>query len=595
MRVHHETIIVGAGPAGLQMGHFMNKAQRDYVILEASNQPGYFFTHEPRHRVLISINKRFNPFPEFEYNMRHDWNSLLSDDRSLLFPKYSSDLFPKADEIVNYLSDFAKKLEIKITYDTRVNNISKENRPGSDEGLFYLKTSGGIEYSCKVLIMATGALSERLPDIPGIELADTYAKHDLDTRKYEGKLVAIVGQGNSAFEVADYLSPYAAYVHIYGHRPLKFAWNTHFVGDLRAINNNVLEMYGLNGLHSYLFAEATELSKPEGEADKVILHSRELVLHSNRQSYFSNARQYDYVIVCTGWNYVDTSLFADNCKPATKKDGKFPLLKTNWESDSVENLFFMGTSMQANDRKAASGFIHGFRYNVRTMHHMMEERYHKVPYPVQFFPRDCTPVANKLVDRASVDAAIYQLNTFLGDVVIVPDDPKDQLRYYADLPMDYVMEQDWFKNAKHAFTMVHRYNFERFDEYSKDPLSFTHWPHSYDPHCQAFLRPTLTYYQNGKYVDETGGGESLVLRFDVQELTRDNPDKNRNLFKNFINKYLHFNPGAKYNEFFLATKEAYDIAFVPLTEEEKSRIPQEFYTIGGINCKPPTMDLLPVM
>ncbi|XP_070551815.1 FAD-dependent oxidoreductase domain-containing protein 2-like [Ptychodera flava] len=425
MPTYRETIIIGAGPAGLQMGHYMNKAKRDYVILEASNKPGHFFTHEPRHGLLISINKRFNPFPEFEYNMRHDWNSLLSDDRSLLFTKYTTDLFPKAEDIVRYLNDFAIKLEIKVRYNTRVVNISKEDRPGAAKGLFYLKANDGREYSCKVLIMATGALSEKLPDLPGIELADTYATHDINPEKYEGKLVLIIGRGNSAFEVANHLAPHAALIHIFGGRAIKHAWNTHFVGDLRAINNTILDMYQLKSLHAYLGIEALKLSKAE-KNDQILVHFRDLVLHWKTPGYYTDSKVYDHVIVCTGWNYVDTSLFADNCKPATKKEGKYPLLKTNWESDNVENLFFMGTSMQANDRKAASGFIHGFRYNVRTMHRMMEERYQNVPYPVKLLERDVSSIADLIIERTSVEAGIYQLNTFMGDIIIVPEDPNER-------------------------------------------------------------------------------------------------------------------------------------------------------------------------
>lgn len=40
---HFEYCVLGAGPAGLQMGHFLSKANRDYVILERNSGPGSFF------------------------------------------------------------------------------------------------------------------------------------------------------------------------------------------------------------------------------------------------------------------------------------------------------------------------------------------------------------------------------------------------------------------------------------------------------------------------------------------------------------------------------------------------------------------------
>lgn len=35
--------VLGAGPAGLQMGYFLSKAERDYIILERNTGPGSFF------------------------------------------------------------------------------------------------------------------------------------------------------------------------------------------------------------------------------------------------------------------------------------------------------------------------------------------------------------------------------------------------------------------------------------------------------------------------------------------------------------------------------------------------------------------------
>ena len=103
----YDYIVVGAGPAGLQMGYFLQQAGRKYVMLEAKEGAGSFFTHYPRHRTLISLNKVYNWFDEPDFNMRYDWNSLLTDDNSMLFRDYSKELFPPADAIVKYARDFA--------------------------------------------------------------------------------------------------------------------------------------------------------------------------------------------------------------------------------------------------------------------------------------------------------------------------------------------------------------------------------------------------------------------------------------------------------------------------------------------------------
>ena len=38
--IYHDYCIIGAGPAGLQMGYFLGKGNRDYAIFERSNMTG---------------------------------------------------------------------------------------------------------------------------------------------------------------------------------------------------------------------------------------------------------------------------------------------------------------------------------------------------------------------------------------------------------------------------------------------------------------------------------------------------------------------------------------------------------------------------
>ena len=121
-----EYIIIGAGPSGLQMGYYLEKAGRDYVILEAGNV-GEFFKAYPRHRKLISINKIHTGYDDKEINLRWDWNSLLSENEDLLFRNFSKRYFPNADDMLRYLAAFAEHFQLKIATDTRVMRISKKD------------------------------------------------------------------------------------------------------------------------------------------------------------------------------------------------------------------------------------------------------------------------------------------------------------------------------------------------------------------------------------------------------------------------------------------------------------------------------------
>ena len=55
----YDYCIVGAGPGGLQLGHLMHEAKRNYIIFEKAPSAGSFFEAFPVHRKLISLNKRF--------------------------------------------------------------------------------------------------------------------------------------------------------------------------------------------------------------------------------------------------------------------------------------------------------------------------------------------------------------------------------------------------------------------------------------------------------------------------------------------------------------------------------------------------------
>ena len=74
---------------------------------------------------------------------------------------------------------------------------------------------------------------------------------------------------------------------------------------------------------------------------------------------------YDFVIDCTGFVF-DDSIFNKKIRPKT--NGKVPIIKPNFESENVSNLFMAGTLMQYISWKKSSGaFVHGFRYLVRCL------------------------------------------------------------------------------------------------------------------------------------------------------------------------------------------------------------------------------------
>lgn len=533
-RIH--TIIVGAGPAGLQLGYFLEQRNRDYLIIEAKSTAGAFFASQPRHETLLSINKRFNWFSEEEYNLRHDWNSLLTDDYSHLFQEYSKELYPKASALYRYLMDFAEKFALKIQYDTRIRLI--EQAHGGDDR-FLLTDHEGRRYGCTCLVMATGVVGPQIPDdIEGIELAEGYEDHDTDVARYENKRVAIIGRGNSAFEVANYLAPHAAIIHIaLDNQPVKLAWQTHFVGDLRAINNTVLDMYQLKSLHSSIGISIKKISRRE---DGVLLADIENeVPHWETPGTIRAQLAYDYIIRCTGWRYVDNDLFAPEVAPETDAKSKYPVLSSCWES-TVPGLFFAGAATAARDRRAASGFIHGFRYNTRTLFHLLDERYQGVP-----FPRDSTSVADlddllsladRILQRVSTTSALYQQNGFLCDVIL---SSAEGAAWYRELPLGYVLEGDRFRAQPIFFTVTLEYGFHRYSPNGANTIDFINPSDDDNGHCPAYLHAIFRRYDAGVLSEELHLDESLVVRYDQQDYTDSGwheARSARNMTLNFLNR-----------------------------------------------------------
>ena len=68
----YDYIIIGAGPAGLQMGYYLEYKKKKYIILEKSSMAGSFFKKYPRHRTMISINNVNVNNKNRDFRLRHD-------------------------------------------------------------------------------------------------------------------------------------------------------------------------------------------------------------------------------------------------------------------------------------------------------------------------------------------------------------------------------------------------------------------------------------------------------------------------------------------------------------------------------------------
>ena len=304
----HDYCIVGAGPGGLQLGHYLQQAGRSYMIFERQVQPGAFFSRFPIHRDLISMNKRHTGRDNKEFNQRHDWNSLLDNDGVPTVPDRTAKRWPNADVLAAYLHDFARAQEEAghIQYATGVNQIRRDSATGrfvmdlipsplEDEGVWYFNKeyrhedprrntdalSGTV--GCGKVIMACGLWEPNVLPMVGIEHADGYEDLPANGAKFEGKTIAIMGMGNSAFESAKSFDDYTNFVHIWptrGKPPWPWvSWESRYSGSLRATTAGSLDGYLLDtldalGLSDYVVANPKRMMIVKCQGDMLCLFNR---------------------------------------------------------------------------------------------------------------------------------------------------------------------------------------------------------------------------------------------------------------------------------------------------------------------------------
>jgi thioredoxin reductase len=493
-------LVIGAGPAGLQLGFFLQRAGHDYLILEAGPAAGTFFETFPRHRQLISINKPHTGSADPEFNLRMDWNSLLSDNEDLLFTRYTGRYFPDAGDMVRYLGDYAETLGLSVRYNTRVTRVSKDK-------LFRVTDDKGEVYEAPNLIVATGPSRPYLPDIPGVELVEQYGTVTVAPEDFTDQRVLIIGKGNSAFETADNLVETAAVIHVAGPASVRFAWQSHYVGHLRAVNNNFLDSYQLKSQNAIL--------------DGNILGIRRQGSGFVASVSFSRANEvvkeipYDRVIACTGFRF-DTSIFGDGSTPELIINDRFPAQTSEWESTNVPGLYFAGTLMQVRDfKKSTSGFIHGFRYTVRALHRILERKNHGIDWPHVTYPADAHALTDAVVKRVNRSSALWQQFGMLGDVIVLGG---EQAAYYEEVPVDYAHDSAF---ADEYLTITLEYG---PDHDKVDPFDITVRRIAQDnaeqAHDAAYLHPVVRHFQRGTVLAEHHVAENLENDWTGEEAHR---------------------------------------------------------------------------
>jgi putative flavoprotein involved in K+ transport len=179
----HDVIVVGAGQAGLAIGYFLAQHGRDFTILEAAPEPAAAWRARWDSLKLFT-SARYNSLPGLD------------------FPG-DPDRYPGRDEVVSYLTEYARRLELPVELDSAVRSIRRVK--GS-----YLVELDDRTYGAEQVVVATGPF--QVPFVPAIAARIGPEVEQLHSTVYRSPdaippgRVLVVGGGNTGFQIAEELS-----------------------------------------------------------------------------------------------------------------------------------------------------------------------------------------------------------------------------------------------------------------------------------------------------------------------------------------------------------------------------------------------------
>lgn len=176
--INTDTIIIGAGPAGISLASLLNKEKIPFILLEksgnvASSWRGHY------DRLHLHTVKSFSHLPLLPFPKR--------------YPRYVS-----RDLLISYFDSYIAEFQINPIFNTEVRKITEK-----DDGWVVSTTT--TEYSSKRVVVATGY--NNIPSSPNWESLSSYSGEVLHSKFYKNgtafknKKVLVIGAGNTGAEL----------------------------------------------------------------------------------------------------------------------------------------------------------------------------------------------------------------------------------------------------------------------------------------------------------------------------------------------------------------------------------------------------------
>lgn len=180
MATRHDTLIVGAGPAGLAIAGRMRKKGLPFHLLEAKDSVGFSWQNHYE-RVHLHTLKQYSHLPH------------------LPFPAGTPRYVPR-QQVAQYLADYAAHFDIQPAFNQAVASAVQT------EAGWHITTAKGDLFDCTNLVMCTGV--NRKPVMPEWEGMASFpgtlihSKTYRNATPYLNQRVLVVGMGNTGAEIA---------------------------------------------------------------------------------------------------------------------------------------------------------------------------------------------------------------------------------------------------------------------------------------------------------------------------------------------------------------------------------------------------------
>ena len=183
---HREVVVVGGGQTGLAIGYFLAQQGRDFTILDAADAPAAAW-RDRWDSLRLFTPVRYDSLPE------------------LAFPG-DPDAYPGRDDVVAYLSNYARHFDLPVELNSRVRAI----RRADGDRVYVVDVDNERSYVADQVVVATGPF--HVPRVPPVAQPLDPAIVQLHSTAYRRPAqvpagpVLVVGGGNTGFQIAEELS-----------------------------------------------------------------------------------------------------------------------------------------------------------------------------------------------------------------------------------------------------------------------------------------------------------------------------------------------------------------------------------------------------